>query len=68
MCFSVVSKSDPIMGIGRGVGGRPRPPLDFKIIGKKRLSFNFEGVKTKFHHVCPPLEKFLGKSPPVPPG
>ena len=45
--------------------GRALPSLDFEIISKTRLFFQFRGVKTKFHHFC--LEKMLGKSPTAPP-
>jgi len=31
--------------------------LDFEIIGKKRLFFQFRGVKNKFHHFPPPWKK-----------
>ena len=51
-------------------GGRRRGsshPLHFEIISKKRLFFQFRGVKTKFHHFWPPLENILGKSPTGPP-
>jgi len=48
------------MSIERGAGGA-KSPLDFEIISKKTLVFQFRGVKTKFHHFCPPLEKILGK-------
>ena len=41
--------------------------LDFEIISKKRLFFQFRGAKNKFHHFCPPLEKILGKFPTGPP-
>jgi len=41
--------------------------LDFEIISKKRLFFQFRGVKNKFHHIWPPLEKNLGKIPYCPP-
>jgi len=46
------------MGIGRGTGGA-LAPLDFEIISKKRLFFQFRGVQNKFHRFCPPLEKIL---------
>jgi len=36
---------------------------DFGIISKKRLFFQFRGVKNKFHHFWPPLEKNFGKIP-----
>jgi len=32
-------------------------PLDFEIISKKRLFFQFRGVKTTFHRFCPPPGK-----------
>jgi len=50
------------MGVRRGGNG------GFEIISKKRLFFQFRGVKNKFHHFWPPLEKILGKSPTGPPG
>jgi len=58
------------MGVGRGPGG-PWSPLDFEIISKKRLFFQFRGIKTNsttFGHpwknfgkipFWPPLEKIL---------
>ena len=52
-----------LMGVGRGA----RPPLEFEIISKKRLFFQFPGVKNKFHRFGP-LEKILGKPPSAPPG
>ena len=52
------------MGVGRGGGALA--PLNFEIISKKRLVFQFRGVKTKFHNFCPPLEKIWGKSPTGP--
>jgi len=36
------------------------PPLGFEIISKKRLFFQFRGVKTKFHHFCSHWKKFWG--------
>ena len=53
------------MGVGRGTGG-PWPLLDFEIISKKRLFFQFRGVKIKFHHFWPPLEK-VWENPLLPP-
>ena len=44
------------MGVERGAGGPS--PLDFEIISKKRLFFQFRGVKNKFHHFYPPWKKF----------
>jgi len=41
--------------------------LDFEIIGKKRLFFQFRGVKTKFNHFWPPPGKNFGKIPYLPP-
>jgi len=52
----------------KGGQGEPWPLLDFEIISKKRLFFQFIEVKTKFHHFWPPLVKILGKSLLVPPG
>ena len=44
------------MGVGRG---GLWPPLDFEIISKKRLFFQFRGVKTKFHRfMVSPWKKF----------
>jgi len=37
---------------GRRKGGQD--PLDFEIISKKRLFFQFRGVKNKFNHFWPP--------------
>ena len=54
------------VGVERRGRGRPCP-LDFEIICKKRLFFQFRGVKNKFHHFWHPLEKILGKSPTAPP-
>jgi len=46
------------MGVERGVaGGGQGPTLDFEIISKKRLFFQFRGVKSKFHHIWPPWKK-----------
>jgi len=39
-------------------------PLDFEIFSKKKLFFQFRGVKSKFHHFWSPLEKFW-KNPRV---
>jgi len=47
-------------------GGR-WPPLDFEIISKKRLFFQFRVGKNKFHHFWPPLEKIFGKYPTATP-
>jgi len=46
------------MGIGRGDRRGLGVPLEFEIISKKRLFFQFRGVETKFHHFCPPRKKF----------
>jgi len=43
------------MGVGRGGGRGGQAPLDFENFSKKRLFFQFRGVKIKFHF--PPLEK-----------
>jgi len=43
-----------------GTGGKG--PLDFEIIGKKKLFFQFPGLKTKFHHFWSPWKNF-GKIP-----
>jgi len=45
-----------IMGVGRGVRGA-LTTLDFEIISKKKLFFDFEGQKPKFTNFGPPLEK-----------
>jgi len=42
-------------------------PLYFEIISKKRLFFQFQGVRTKFHHFWPPPGKNFGKIPYWPP-
>ena len=42
------------------------PPKDFEIISKKGCFFQFRGVKTKCHHIWPPLEKYFGKIPYCP--
>jgi len=42
-------------------------PLNFEIISKKKLVFQFRGVKTKFHHFRPPHGKDFGKIPYCPP-
>jgi len=44
-----------------GTGGA-LAPLDFEIISKNKLFFQFRGVKTKFHHFWPP-GKIFGKIP-----
>jgi len=44
------------MGVGTGRQGG-LGPLDFEIISNKRLFFQFRGIKNKFHHFWPPLEK-----------
>jgi len=53
------------MGVGRGAGG-VWPPLDFEII-RKKVVFQFRGVKNKFHHFWPPSGKNFGKIPYWPP-
>ena len=57
----VIRKIDAWASEGEGRGGLP--PLDFESISKKRLFFQFRGVKNKFHHFWPPPGKILGKSP-----
>ena len=53
---------------GRRKGGQEGlAPLDFEIIGKKLLFFQFRGVKTKFHHFWPPTGKIFGKISYCPP-
>jgi len=42
-------------------------PLDFEIISKKRLFFQFRGAKTEFHHFWTPPGKNFGKIPYCPP-
>jgi len=55
-------------GHGRRKGGQEGlGPLDFEIISKKRLFFQFRGVKAIFTTFDPPVEKILGKSPTGPP-
>jgi len=44
------------MGVGRG-GRGGLGPLDFEIISKKRLFFQFREVKNKFHRFWSPLGK-----------
>jgi len=48
-----------------GQGGKA--PVDVEIIGKKRLFFQFQEVKTKFHHFRPPPGKNFGKNPRLAP-
>jgi len=56
------------MGVGRGEQRGAFPPLDFEIISKKRLFFQFRRVKTKFHSpLLPPPGKNFGKIPYWPP-
>jgi len=45
------------MGVRNG-GQGGLAPLNFEIISKKRLFFQFRGVKNKFHHFWPPWKKF----------
>ena len=47
---------------GRRRGG-PTPPLDFETIGKKTFFCQFRGLKTKFHHFCPPPWKKFWENP-----
>jgi len=54
------------MGVGRG-GQGGKPPWIFKISAKE-VVFQFRGVKNKFHHFWPPLEKFWKNSLVAPPG
>ena len=51
------------MGVGRGGAEGPCPPLDVENVSKKRLFFQFRGVKNKFHRFWRSLEKFLEKCP-----
>jgi len=53
------------MGVGREGRGE-LCPLDFEIIGKKRLFFQFRGIKNKFHHFWPSPGKIFGKIPYCP--
>jgi len=46
-----------------GGSGGDLPPLDFETISKKRLIFQFRGVKNKFHHFWPLPGKNFGKIP-----
>jgi len=63
----------PVHGRRKGRAGGPRPPWILKLF-KKRLFYQFRGVKTKFHYFWPPLEKILanpllaphGKNLPTP--
>jgi len=55
------------MGVGRGSRG-DQAPLGFEVISKKRLFFQFRGVKTNFTTFGSLLENNLGKSPTTPPG
>ena len=55
------------MGVGRG-GRGGLAPLDFEIISKKRLFFQFRGVKNKFHHFWPLWKKVWENSLLLPPG
>jgi len=48
-----------------GVGG---PNYNFEIISKKRLFFQFRGIKNKFHHIWPPWNKFWEYLLLAPPG
>jgi len=57
---------DETMGIGRGGQRGAFPPLNFEIISKKRLFFQFQGVKNKFHQFWPPWKKFW-ENPLLPP-
>ena len=57
-----------IQVVSMGVGWGGRGALDFEIISKNVCFFQFRGVKTKFHHFYPHLEKNLGKSPTGPSG
>ena len=56
---TVINTLPVCMGVGKGGQGGP---LDFEIISKERLFFQFRGVKTKFHHFWPPWKNF-GKIP-----
>ena len=55
-----------IMGVGRGGRGGQGPLLDFEISSKKRLFFQFRGVKTNFTALAPPWKKFW-ENPLLPP-
>ena len=46
----------------------PRPPLEFEIISKKRLLFQFRWIKTKLYHFGPPWKKFWENPLVVPSG
>ena len=48
------------MSVGRGDFCAP---LDFEIISKKRLFFQFRGVKNKFHRFWPPPGKTFWENP-----
>jgi len=49
-------------------GGVPSPPLDFEIISKKRLFFQFRGVKQISLLLAPSWKKFWENPLLVPPG
>jgi len=53
---------------GRRKGSRgAKAPLDFEIFSKKRLFFQFRGVKKQISPLLAPLEKNFGKIPYWPP-
>ena len=54
-------------GRRKGGQGGQGPPWILKSLAKKGCFFQFRGVNNKFHRFWTPLEKFLGKSPTVPP-
>ena len=52
-----------LTGVGRGGRGEPWPPLHFEIISKKRLVFQFRGVKKQISPLLAPPGKNFGKIP-----
>ena len=60
-----VSRSAKPPGHGHRKG--EHAPLGFENISKKRLFFQFRGVKVKFHHFWPPPGKKFGKILHLPP-
>jgi len=55
------------MGVGREGQGWALASLDFETISKKRLFFQFRGVKNKFYRFWLPPGKNFGKIPYWPP-
>ena len=64
-----VHKSSSLLPWASEGGGRGSlDPLDFVIISKKWLFFQFRGVKSKFHHFLPPGKKYYENPLLIPPG